>query len=288
MNDHDRALLRMGMASSFTHRGDFASAYVQLEQVVELATLVGRRDLVVAALGNMLVASIVAGKDSTWLAEKLRAEAAEVGETALTGFAEGMVGAFHLIEGRFAEARDHLSRSVRIDPRRASLAHGYAIVASLLAGDPDAAARAFAMATELEPPVNALARANFGWNPLRSLALWHAWTGDLDEARRVEARALAYQAAKPMPLAEGDHLVTLAAIAFFAGDAEQASRLLGAARRAMGEYRSWRGHDAGPLYLHLRGRCDEALGREAAGRLRREGLASDPTAMLAEARRGLA
>jgi hypothetical protein len=80
----------------------------------------------------------------------------------------------------------------------------------------------------------------------------------------------------------------LAAIAFFDANAEYAARLLGAARRAMGVFRSWRGHDAGPLYLYLRGRCHDALGREAAERLRGEGLASDPAAVLAEARRGLA
>jgi len=287
IEDRERALLKMGLASAHTHRGDFAAAYEEFEEVVALAGAVKRESLAVSALGNLLVASIVAGKESAPLARQLIETAAALDKPELVAFAEGMVGAFDLIEGRFAEASRHLSKSVRQDPLRTSLAQGYAIVAALLAGDEDVAEEAARHAMAIEPPATSLARANHGWNPLRSLALWHAWNGDLDEARRIESRALAYQAAKPMPLADADHLITLAAIAFFEADTQRAALLLGVGRRAMGEFRSWRGHDAGPLYLYLRGRCHEALGREEAERLRGEGLASDPEVVLAEARAGL-
>ena len=56
----------------------------------------------------------------------------------------------------------------------------------------------------------------------------------------------------------------------------------------MGAVRSWRGHDAGPLYLYLRQRCNEALGKEQTERLRGEGLSRDPDEMVAEVRAELA
>jgi hypothetical protein len=205
-----------------------------------------------------------------------------------TSFAETMVGSLDLIEGRFREASLHFSNATRVDPYRTSLASGYAIVAALLAGDEPAAEEAARYAMTIALPESPLTLASYGWNALRSLALWHAWTGDLDEARRVESRALAYQHAKPMPLADADHLVTVAAIALFDGDAKRAALLLGVARRAMGDYRSWRGHDAGPLYLYLRQRCNEALGKEQTERLRGEGLSRDPDGMVAEVRAELA
>ncbi len=52
----------------------------------------------------------------------------------------------------------------------------------------------------------------------------------------------------------------------------------------MGAVHSWRGHDAGPLYLYLRRCCADALGAEHAERLRREGLTRDPDVVLAEIR----
>jgi predicted ATPase/class 3 adenylate cyclase len=288
MDDRERALLDMGVASAHNHLGDFASAYDVLAEVVERARAAGWERLAVAALANQLIASFAAGKEPAPIARQILEAMAGLDDAEVAAVAETSVGAFHLIEGRFAEASPHFSNSVRRDSLRPSLALGFWIVSALLSGDQAGAAEAARHAKTLAPPATALARANYGWNPMRSVALFHAWTGDLDEARRVESRALAYQAEKPMPLADADHLVTLAAIAFFDANAEYAARLLGAARRAMGVFRSWRGHDAGPLYLYLRGRCHDALGREAAERLRGEGLASDPAAILAEARRGLA
>jgi len=286
-DDRERALLKMGLASAFTHRGDFAAAYGALEVVVEFAGIARQEGLLVVALGALLVASHVAEKEPEPLAARLVEAATALDEAEFTAYAEGMVGAFDLIAGRFAEASRHLSKSVRLAPLRTGPVHGYAIVAALLAGDEDVAEQAAHQAMAIEPPEGSLARADHGWNPLRSLALWHAWTGDLEEARRVESRALAYQLARPMPLADADHLVTLAAIAFFEGDPRRSALLLGVGRRAMDEFRSWRGHDAGPLYLHLRRRCHEALGRDEAERLRAEGFASEPDAVLAEAHAGL-
>ncbi len=40
--------------------------------------------------------------------------------------------------------------------------------------------------------------------------------------------------------------------------------------------RSWRGHDAGPIYLEFRDRCAERLGRDALGEAMRDGGDSDP------------
>jgi predicted ATPase/class 3 adenylate cyclase len=284
----ERAFLTMGLASAYTHQGDFRRAYDVLDTVVGFARAAELSGLAVSALGNQLVASLVSGKETAPLARQLMDAAEALDRPDFSSFAEGMVGSLDLIEGRFGEASRHLSRSTRLDPTRTTLAHGYAIVAALLAGDEDAAEAAARHSMGIAPPVAAIACANFGWNPLRSLALWHAWTGDLDEARRVESRALAYQHAKPMPLADADHLVTLAAIAYFEDDPEHTALLLGVGRRAMADFRSWRGHDAGPLYLHFRQRCAEALGREHAERLRGQGLARDPYEVLAEARAELA
>jgi hypothetical protein len=280
----ERAYLTMGLASAYSHQGDFAQAYDVVDDVVEFARIAKLPGLAVSALGNQLIASLASGNETGDLRLRLMDAAEAMDQPDFSSFAEGMLGSLDLIEGRFGEATRHLSRSMRLDSSRATMAQGYAIVAALLAGD-DAAAESSARASlTVVPPATPLALAGYAWNPLRSLALWHAWTGDLDEARRVESRALACQHSKPMPLADADHLVTLAAIAFFDDDAERAALLLGVGRRAMSPYRSWRGHDAGPLYLHFRQRCIEALGRERADRFREEGLARDPDEMLAEAR----
>ena len=287
-DSRERAFLTMALASAYSHQGDFSRAYDVLDDVIGFARAAELTGLAVSALGNQLVASIVSGKETAPLAKRLMDATEALDLPEFSSFAEGMVGSLDLIEGRFGEASAHLSRSTRLDPTRPTLALGYAIVAALLAGDEDAAEAAARHSMTIAPPVAAIARANHGWNPLRSLALWHAWTGDVDEARSVESRALAYQQAKPMPLADADHLVTLAAIAFFDDDPERTALLLGVGRRAMSEYRSWRGHDAGPLYLHFRQRCAEALGREQAERLRGEGAARDPDEVLAESRAELA
>lgn len=284
----ERAFLTMGLASAHIHRGDFAGAYRVLDETIEYAAAAKLQGLAVAALGNQLIAAIVAGKDPAELSGRLMRAARELDRDDFSSYAEAMVGSLDLIEGRFAEASRHLATATQLDPLRTSMTSGYAIVAALLAGDEAGAARAARHATAIELPESPMARANHAWNPLRSLALWHAWSGDLDEARRVESRALALQRAKPMPLADADHLVTLAAIAWFEGDAECCALRLGVARHAMADYRSWRGHDAGPLYLHLRRRCAEALGRERAEHLRGEGLTRDPDETLAEARAELA
>ena len=75
--------------------------------------------------------------------------------------------------------------------------------------------------------------------------------------------------------------------ALFAGETERAAVLAGAARRAMARYRSWRGHDAGAIYVVVRQRCDQALGREAAERARERGLGMDEDAAFAFAEEGL-
>jgi len=43
----------------------------------------------------------------------------------------------------------------------------------------------------------------------------------------------------------------------------------------MGRFRSWRGHDAGAIYVLVRRRCEETLGREVAAQARERGLAMD-------------
>jgi predicted ATPase/class 3 adenylate cyclase len=282
-----RAHLMMVHSSAYTHDGDFARAYEVLDECIASAEPAGLSELVVAALGNQLVASIVAGKETRALAARLIEAAEPLDDPEISAFAVGMVGSLDLIEGRFSQANRHLSRSVELAPSRFTVSHGYAIVAALLDGDEAGAEAMVRRALAPVLPVDPLALSNHAWNPLRSVALWHAWTGDLDEARRIESVALACQQVKPMPLAAADHLITVAAIAFFEGDAERCARLLGVGRRAMAEYRSWRGHDAGPLYLHFRQRCVEALGDARAERLREEGLACDPDTVLAEIRADL-
>ncbi len=282
--ESERAYLMMVLSSAYTHDGDFARAFEVLDECIASAEPAGLSELVVSALGNQLVAAIVAGKETRELAARLTEAAEPMEDAEISAFAAGMVGALDLIEGRFSEASRHLSRSVELSPDRFTIAHGYAIVAALFDGDGDTAEAMVHRASTLALPVDPLALSNHAWNPLRSIALWHAWTGDLDEARRVESMALSRQKAKPMPLADADHLVTVAAIAFFEGDVERCARLLGVGRRAMAEFRSWRGHDAGPLYLHFRQRCIDALGDARAARLREEGLAADPDAVLAEIR----
>jgi tetratricopeptide (TPR) repeat protein len=286
-DSRERALLMMGLASAHTHQGNFPDAYAVLDEVVELAQAAKLPGLAVAALGSQLVASIVAGKETVELTRRLMDATEVLDQPQFTSFAEMQVGSLDLIEGRFGEASRHFRRATRVDSGMSVQAPGYAIVAALLAGDEDAAEAAARNVMTISVPVAYSARAAYSWNIMRSLALWYAWTGDLDEARRVESRALAFQHAKPMPLADADHLVTLAAIAFFDGDAERAALLLGVGRRAMADHSSWRGHDAGPLYLHFRERCAEALGRERADRLRNEGRTRQPDEVLAEARADL-
>jgi len=124
-------------------------------------------------------------------------------------------------------------------------------------------------------PQQAWARTWHGWSLGRALALYHAWRGEHAEAEAELREAYAAQRRAPLPLADADYLVSFAALALFAGETERAAVLAGAARSAMARYRSWRGHDAGAIYVILRQRIQAALDSESAARARERGRAMD-------------
>ena len=126
--------------------------------------------------------------------------------------------------------------------------------------------RSRAIALNVTFPAEAWARAWHAWSLNRAIALFHGWRGERADASRVLRDGLELQRRAPVPLADADYLASFAALAQFAGEDERAAVLAGAARRSMGRYRSWRGHDAGAIYVLVRQRCEESLGPEAAAR----------------------
>ena len=152
---------------------------------------------------------------------------------------------------------------------------GYRVVAAVLAGEEERAQVAARAARGVAFPAGAWARAWHAWSLSRAVALFHGWCGERAEASRVLREGFELQRRAPVPLADADYLVSFAALAHFAEEPERAAVLAAAARRSMGRYRSWRGHDAGAIYVRVRQRCEETLGADAAARARTRGLEMD-------------
>jgi non-specific serine/threonine protein kinase len=279
-------------ALALMNLGDFSTAFDRFEELAaEVAVLPGYEHVVSLARGAQSIASHGSGKGD---AENLARLAVASGRA--SGYPQGelmglsMLGLTRLITGRFSEAAEILGGLLdllAIHPAQHSNAAN-CVVASVLAGDEAAAAKAYARLMTLPPlPEDPFVRSWLSWVVGRARALWCAATGNHAGAEQALAEALEQQRRAPVPLADADYLVTGGALAFLAGEPERAARLLGAARSAWDRYRSWRGHDAGPIYVTFRKRCEEALGPERARALLQEGRAQPVDEAIAQLRNAL-
>ena len=283
---------RFLLAHALNRAGDLSTAFDRYEELAtEAAGQPGYEHLVSIARSAQSIAAHSSGKgDPEELAQLAAQSARAIGY--LPGELAGLsqLAASRLIAGRFSEAAEIL-RGV-LDHFSGSYAQynntAHYVVATVLAGDEAAAAEAYARLMTLpEPPQEPFTRSWITWTVGRARALWCAATGNHAGAARALAEALEGQRRTPVALADADYLVTGGAIAFLAGEPERAARLLGAARSAMDRYRSWRGHDAGPIYVAFRKRCEEALGPERTRALMQQGRAIPVDQALTELRTSL-
>jgi hypothetical protein len=287
----------MTRGAGLMRTGDFAAGFDCYEEVAgEASSLPGYEYAVSVARSVQSIAAHASGKGDPEKLAKLAVESARA-----CGYPQGesmglsQLGATRLIAGRFSEAAEILDglidrfagAAIRQDTIYSNAA--LVVVARVMAGDEAAAAQAYARLMTFAPPTreDPFTRSWLAWSVGRARALWFASTGDRAGADRALAEALEQQRRVPVPLADADYLVTAGAIAFFAGEPERAAGLLGAGRSAMDRYRSWRGHDAGPIYVTFRKRCEEALGSERMRALLREGRALPADDAIAQLRSAL-